>query len=311
MTTQVSGKGEHYNNPVGTVGLLNKVLPLISDQAGPVRGQLLKLFTALPAEEVRPMAGKILMYVRAGITHLSAAVRNDALGIIEWLFDVAGEELVACPGGWLKTLNGLAAMMGWVSTVPAKAGPGSSNNANTSSTSKLPSSISTSTSTSGWTSAPKSSFAGSATADLMRGGSGGGSAKSRSSSYARQMAALTKFLEIGLRKEDPAPYNPQAYWNNMYRRPTAVVLGAPGATNSSTVNIFGHINLFGVERDEDSEMYADREDRQRVFAKRWQVAIQRGIEEARREGGDAGRAAAVLDKVLHAGMDDYNEAVAN
>ena len=294
---QAAGGIINNNNPVGTAGILNKLLPLISDPAGSVRGQLLKLFRALPPSDVRPAAGKILLYIRAGITNLSSAVREDALGALEWLLEVAGDELVACPGGWLKTLNGLGAMMGWVAAVQTNTF--SSTGAN-----------SVSFSSSGWSSAPKTSFAGSSTATLVKGGGTGGSKAARGASFARQLAALTKFLEIGLRREEPAPYNPQAYWDNLYRRqPSATSLGASTQTVSSTINPFGHLNLFGAPRDEDSEMYADREDRQRVFAKRWQAAITKGIEEARREGGAVGRAAATLDDVLRVGMEDYNQAV--
>ncbi|CAK7218621.1 rRNA processing protein [Sporothrix curviconia] len=286
------------SNPVGTAGILNKLLPLISDPAGSVRSQLLKLFRVLPPNDVRPAAGKILLYIRAGITNLSSAVRDDALGTLEWLLEVAGDELVACPGGWLKTLNGLGAMMGWVAAVQANTF--SSTGAN-----------SVSFSSSGWSSAPKTSFAGSSTATLVKGGGTGGSKATRGASFARQLTALTKFLEIGLKREEPAPYSPQAYWDNLYRRqPSAASSsGASSRTVSSTINPFGHLNLFGAPRDEDSEMYADREDRQRVFAKRWQAAITKGIEEARREGGAVGRAAATLDDVLRVGMEDYNRAV--
>ncbi|CAK7562969.1 MAG: rRNA processing protein [Sporothrix epigloea] len=283
------------SNPVGTAGILNKLLPLISDPAGLVRVQLLKLFRALPSDDVRPAAGKILLYIRAGITNLSSAVRDDALSVLEWLLETAGDELVACPGGWLKTLNGLGAMMGWVATVQANTF--SSTGAN-----------SVTFSSSGWSSAPKTSFAGSSTATLVKGGGTGGSKAAQGASFARQLAALTKFLEIGLRREEPAPYNPQAYWNNLYRRqPSATSSAASSRNTSSSINPFGHINLFGAPRDEDSEMYADREDRQRVFAKRWQAAIVKGIEEARREGGAVGRAAAMLDDVLRVGMEDYDQ----
>ncbi|CAK7275226.1 rRNA processing protein [Sporothrix epigloea] len=292
---QIAGKN---NNPVGTAGILNKLLPLISDPAGPVRAQLLKLFRALPADDVRPAAGKILLYIRAGITNLSSAVRDDALSALEWLLDVAGEELVACPGGWLKTLNGLGAMMGWVAAVQTNTF--SSTGAN-----------SVTFSSSGWSSAPKTSFAGSSTATLVKGGGTGGSKAAQGASFARQLAALTKFLQIGLRREEPAPYNPQAYWDNLYRRQTCAAAPSTGGGRivSGSINPFGHLNLFGAPRDEDSEMYADREDRQRVFAKRWQAAITRGIEEARREGGAVGRAAATLDDVLRVGMEDYDQVV--
>lgn len=70
-------------------------------------------------------------------------------------------------------------------------------------------------------------------------------------------------------------------------------------------NCFVHLNLFGPPRDEESEMYEDREDRQRVFHKRFQKAIEKGLDGARREGGELGRAAAGIQKVLVDGMGGY------
>ncbi|EFW99370.1 rRNA processing protein [Grosmannia clavigera kw1407] len=273
-----NGSGSTSHNPVGTVGVLSKLLPLISDPAAPVRTQLLKLFRALPPDEVRPMAAKILLYVRAGITNLSSAVRDDALSTLEWLLEVAGEDLVSSPGGWLKTLNGFGAMMGWVAPPP----PGSAGAGGVGS---------------GWSSAPKSSFA--AIATKSGSSSGGRRLATGGQAYARQIAALAKFLEIGLRREQPSPYDPKVLWDSLYRPPAAT------ATIAKT-NPFGHLNIFGAPRDEDSEMYADREDRQRVFAKRWQPTITTGVEEARKEGGAVGRAAATLRDVLETGMSDYD-----
>ncbi|KAL2758567.1 hypothetical protein ACRALDRAFT_2133535 [Sodiomyces alcalophilus JCM 7366] len=109
LTTQVASG----NNPVGTATLLAKLLPLISDLSGPVRTQLLKLFRELPGDEVRNHAEKCIMYVRAGMTHLSVDISNDALSALEWLLDVAEDEMVSCPGGWVKTLNSFCALMGW------------------------------------------------------------------------------------------------------------------------------------------------------------------------------------------------------
>lgn len=104
---------ERQANPMGSGAILNKVLPLISDTSTAVRQQLIKLLRALPARDITPNAKRISMFVRAGITHLSTDIRNDALGVLEWLLDVAGTELVICPGGWVKTLRSLCAMMGW------------------------------------------------------------------------------------------------------------------------------------------------------------------------------------------------------
>ncbi|KAL8351016.1 hypothetical protein RB601_000834 [Gaeumannomyces tritici] len=269
LTGQLAAKPP--NNPVGTAGVLARLLPLISDTCSGVRTQLLKLFQTLPRADVAQQAEKVLMYVRAGMTHLSADVRNDSLGVMEWLLDTAGDEVVSCAGGWMKTLNVFAAMLGWssIAAVAAAASAGAA----TSSVSKT-----TSTTTKGWTSAPKSTF---------------GAAKG-GQSYARQLLALAKFLEIGLRPEVVSTSaGPSAYWNGLYRLPRCS-------------NPFGHLNLFGAPRDADSEMYADREDRQRVFSARWQVVVSKGLEEAKKEGGAVGRAAAILDLAVKDGMEGYD-----
>ena len=233
-------------NPVGTPTLLDKLLPLISDNSGPVRTQLLKLFRTLPETDVRNHAERAVMYVRAGMTHLSKDVNNDSLAVFDWLLDVAEDEAVACPGGWVKPIKSFCAMLGW--TVA-----GSSN----------------------WSSAPN---AGLRTKDAQ--------------SHARQIAVLAKFLHAGLKPELPAPRNPSAYWDQLARVPRSP---AP----------FAYLNLFTPKRDEDGEMYSDRESRQRVFRARFFDVMSRQVERAKKEGGAPGRAAAALDKVLEEGMSDY------
>lgn len=100
-------------NPVGTRALLVKLLPLVSDSSTPARTQLLKLLRTLPEDEVKHSVEHIIVYLRAGITHLSSDISNDSLGVMEWLLDVADDELVTCPGGWVKTLSTFCATMGW------------------------------------------------------------------------------------------------------------------------------------------------------------------------------------------------------
>src|SRR5690349_4629716 len=80
-------------NPVGTHAILTKLLPLISDSSTPVRSQLLKLLRTLPAAEVRHSTEKAIMFIRAGMTHLSADISNDSLGVMEWLLDTTADEL--------------------------------------------------------------------------------------------------------------------------------------------------------------------------------------------------------------------------
>lgn len=61
---------------------------------------------------------------------------------------------------------------------------------------------------------------------------------------------------------------------------------------------YAYLNLFGQPRDEEGEMYETREDRYRVFANRFLPAVQRGLENARKEGGEIGRASSSASKVL-------------
>ncbi|KFG77496.1 hypothetical protein MANI_028598 [Metarhizium anisopliae] len=111
LTSQLSV--DQPSNPVGTIALLNKILPLVSDSSTPVRAQLLKLLQTLPRDEIKHSTEHASMYIRAGMTHLSADISNDSLAVMEWLLEVAGSELVNCPGGWVKTLGTFCAMMGW------------------------------------------------------------------------------------------------------------------------------------------------------------------------------------------------------
>lgn len=223
----------------------------MSDGSASVRTQLLKLLRSLPPAEVAPHAEKILMYIRGGMTHLSNDIRSDTLNVMEWLLEVAGEEAVSCPGGWLKTLNSFSSMLGWNPSVGSAL------------------------STKGWTSAPRATLG----------------SKKGPEAQARQIQVLAKFLQVGFRPEAPVPYNPRAYWDNIYRlpeRPTP----------------FAYLNLFGAPRDEDSEMYPDRISRQRVFDGKWRAVISTGMEDAKKEGGMVGRAAATLDRALKSGLGD-------
>lgn len=232
-------------NPLGTPAVLMRVIPHITDSSKPVRGQLLKLLRAMPPSELRPHVGTILMYVRGGMTHLSEEIRSDTLGVVEWLLEAAGPEAVSCPGGWMKTLNSFSSMLGWNPVVGSAA------------------------SSKGWTSSTKTALV----------------AKRGPQAQARQIQVLARFLEVGFRPEPCAPYDPRAYWDNIYRLP-------------GTSNAFAHLNLFGTPRDENEDMYPDRQSRLAVFQERWAEAITRGMEDAKKDGGAAGRAAATLEKVL-------------
>ncbi|AEO65102.1 uncharacterized protein THITE_2111737 [Thermothielavioides terrestris NRRL 8126] len=237
-------------NPVGTSGVLTKLLPLMSDGSASVRAQFLKLLRALPPAEIGSHVEKILMYIRGGMTHLSNDIRSDTLNVLEWLLEVAGSEAVSCPGGWLKTLNSFSSMLGWNPSV----GSAISNK--------------------GWTSASRATLG----------------TKKGPEARTRQIQVLAKFLQTGFRPEAPVPYSRTAYWDNIYRLP-------------GTPNPFAYLNLFGTPRDEDSEMYPDRISRQRIFDAKWRAAIFAGMNDAKKEGGMVGRAAATLDRALSCGLE--------
>jgi len=180
--------------------VLTKLLPLLSDGTASVRANLLKVFKALPPSEVKPHVEKILMYVRGGMTHMSNIIRADTLNIMDWLLDVAGEEAVSCPGGWLKTLNSFSSMLGW--------NP----------------SVSSALSSKGWSSASRATMG------------GGGSAfpkKGTLDAQARQIQVLARFLEVGFRREAALPHDPMAYWDSIYRMP----ISTPNAF--AHLNLFG------------------------------------------------------------------------
>jgi pre-rRNA-processing protein IPI1 len=253
LTTQLSSAPVNRPLPLPTSILLPKLLPLILDGSSSVRAQLLKFLRLLPVSDIGDRAESALLYTRAGMTHLAAEIRVDALAILEWLLEVAKEDVVSCPGGWVKTLKSFMSMMGWASS------SGSSK----------------------WTSASKASF-----------GKAG-------KAFPRQLLILAQFLKAGLVESEEIR---EVKIGGMF--PLVDVEKHMIPTRS---NAFAHLNLFGSSRDEEGEMYIDREDRQRVFQKLFQPAVEAGMANAKKEAGEAGRAAAVLAKVLKEGMADYSD----
>jgi pre-rRNA-processing protein IPI1 len=102
--------------PVSASFLVKKLVPLLLDGSDSVRSQLLKLFRLLPAAELVHDAEPVLLYVRAGLTHLAARISTDALAALEWLLEVAKDSAVSCPGGWFKTVKCFLLMLGWSAT---------------------------------------------------------------------------------------------------------------------------------------------------------------------------------------------------
>lgn len=116
----------------------------------------------------------------------------------------------------------------------------------------------------------------------------------------KALNVLTAFLRAGLMEEhdDDADATYAERWPFPLRYVEAHML--PKRSNA-----FAHLNLFGPPRDEESEMYVEREERQRVFHKKFHAIISSGVEAAKREGGEVGRAAAGVAKVLIEGMEGF------
>lgn len=93
--------------------MLPSLLPLILDGNTNVRTQLLKLLRTLPRHDIEDHVAQLLPYVRAGMTHLAADIRVSAVEILSWMVEAAGEQVVSCPGGWIKTLNCFLSVLGW------------------------------------------------------------------------------------------------------------------------------------------------------------------------------------------------------
>ncbi|RMZ79013.1 hypothetical protein DV737_g3649, partial [Chaetothyriales sp. CBS 132003] len=63
-------------------------------------------------------------------------------------------------------------------------------------------------------------------------------------------------------------------------------------------NAYGYLNIFGPPPDEKNQMLEDREDRLRCYNASFAALVNDGIAISRKEGGELGRAAGILVKVL-------------
>lgn len=68
---------------------------------------------------------------------------------------------------------------------------------------------------------------------------------------------------------------------------------------SKKSNPFGYLNLFGAPRDVESEVYESADERAEIFCElNLDVIFHNGVKEARKEGGEVGRAAALVTNAL-------------
>ena len=114
--------------------------------------------------------------------------------------------------------------------------------------------------------------------------------------FVKQLQTFALFLDIGLgnKKQRGLEQQPNTFplWHTQYHM------------LSTRSNPYGFLNLFGAPRDEESEAYGDWGSRQRIFKKLAFSQVGDGLEQARREGGEVGRAAATLRRTVDKGMRD-------
>ncbi|KAJ5638181.1 Pre-rRNA-processing protein ipi1 [Penicillium lividum] len=113
LTSSITSRPVNSALPQPVSVMLPSLLPLLLDGSNNVRTQLLKLLRTLPTSDVEDHVVQLLPYVRAGMTHLAADIRVSAVEVLSWIVESAGEQVVSCAGGWIKTLNCFLSVLGW------------------------------------------------------------------------------------------------------------------------------------------------------------------------------------------------------
>lgn len=243
-----------------------------------MRNNLLRFLRALPPREVEGHMERMLPHIRAGMTHLAQDIGSSALDILQWALEVGGEELVACPGGWMKTVKCLLVMLGWrnISTAAAT-------------TTETPHRSSGSRNIhAGWSSnSNKSAVFGQATSKEGK-------------ILVKCVDTLSALLLAGLGPDDNSKEEEREVWGFPLSHTAQHML--PQRSNP-----FGYLNLFGSPRDEESAVYVYREDRQRVFGRKFQFVILEGLAGLKKEAGEYGRAAAKAEKIMTDCMKKFDQ----
>lgn len=202
------------------------------------------------------------------MTHMAADVRSSGLDVLNWLLEVAGEEVVSCAGGYVRTLKCFLSVLGW----------------NADSNPSNPSSKQHTTTAGGWsnTTVSKSSN----DAKLL----------------ARTLTTLTRFISTALAPPDLAAFKAREAARAQKWFPLTHTWRHTIPTKS---NAYGHLNLFGPPPDEDGAAYEDREERVEIYVRRFKMSIERGLDWARKEQGEVGRAAKGLERAVREGVEGY------
>lgn len=127
-----------------------------------------------------------------------------------------------------------------------------------------------------------------------------GKAGSEGKPMVKALQTLAEFLRAGIGKEDEDDDEEMEDIDEQNSESSIFPLNKTVLQNMipSKSAPYAYLNLFGQPRDAEGEMYETREDRYRVFSEKFRIPIERGLENARKEGGDVGRASAAVAKVL-------------
>lgn len=256
LTTALEADGP----PQPVSSILPKIQPLILDTSPAVRTQLLKLLNTLPADNVGQNVEQLLLYTRAGMTHLSTGIQLSALDVLEWLLRTSGPQVVSAPGGWLKTLDTFTTILRWNSdSMTAHAGKVT----NIASGWKANTSVTT------------------------------GRSPEQINLVAKALHLLSVFFAIGLLET----LNLAGLQADRSRR-NFPYTHLDQYMISQHPDPFGYLNLFGNSRDEESIAYGYTSERQKVFEEKYAQVFSAGLESAKKEGGNVGREASHCAKEL-------------
>lgn len=269
--TAARSQNEPLPQPVSVI--VPKILALIYDTSTGVRQQLVKLLHALPPADVRPHVEELLRRTRAGMTSLSTDVCITSFDVLDWLLQTHPGETVSCAGGWVHTLKCFLSVLGW--RAPNATTGGRSDK---------------------WTTA-----------------SGAAASATNSSSHSNadklkklrhhQLTSLAAFLHAGIAQDAAAAERAQELARGVARAWFPLCQASGHMLLNGSPNGFAQLNLFGAPKDEDGQMYTDRQGRRQVFARLIQPAVASGLQNAKKEGGQIGRAAGEVEKVLLEGME--------
>jgi pre-rRNA-processing protein IPI1 len=109
----------------------------------------------------------------------------------------------------------------------------------------------------------------------------------------RNMQVLAEFVAAGL--DDGIDFNDAKEGNQRSSFPLWDVKHHYVPEKS---NAYAYLSLFGIPKDDDNAMLEIREDRLRVFDERFRAVVELNLDSAKSEGGELGRAAALVTKAL-------------